>query len=716
MPVFICTAICVYPLFFRSNRKFVVTAITSNDIMSFFTLDKYDTMSYNHLDAWRNLTPLVIAVRICYNKIGNHKKNPRACGCTTGRGSFRRRLNCMKRWISMVVCAALILVMMPLSASAEKVTVASIEAADITVIECADGSWFDVNSDSEWFRYRYTPAYVITLSDGRTVKEGAELGMATGIWNIGVEDGQSTETPWGVGDHTVTVTCGDAIGEFTVTVEETPVASIMAQPVTYAYHADGYYNTYTDPETGEKDTWFYYVGVDPMVEVTFKDGSEFAGTVEQLRAMTGYPVARRLSQSYGNELGIGTHTATAVFMGVRTDYAVTVVDMIDRVEWVTYPDKQHYFYGEYLDLSDGVLRVYFTGGATEDVTLGSCLGQNSGKVMLRSLGREFTVSNITPTVMDGTPVTFSFLDQLLTFEPTVEAPPETVTLAVNDDRTLALTVDDTVMQIERLAWTISHSSSDGTRSSAGRMYTDKGLLDAVFNETKEGLSISLGSENSEIGIYAQSNIIADTAWFHAAEQADAAWYALQQTRGETDRFDGTVPTDSIDDLFRLAIQLYTDYPYVTGDYDDCYDMSLAAAERIMEDAYGVRVDMTTSRYYTEEDGNIHVPKASDGTRATIEYAMPRYVDGEWCAESYSEDGKVYAVTMNDDMKLTSFDVRALGDVSGDGKMSTADARVILSVVAEEVPLTRVQTAAADVDRSGKMTTSDARHILKSLVS
>ena len=615
-----------------------------------------------------------------------------------------------------MACVALLLVMMPLSVFAENVTVVSIEAADITLIECADGSWLDVNSDREWFRYQYEPEYVITLSDGRTVEGIAELGAATGIWNIVAEDGQSSEAPWGVGDHTVTVTCGDAVGEFTVTVEETPVASLTAFPVTYVYHADGYYQTYTDPETGEKHDWFYYLGVHPMVEVTFKDGSEFAGTVDQLREMTGYPVSYRLPQSYGNELGIGTHTATAVFMGARADYAVTVVDMIDRVEWVTYPDKQQYVYGEYRDLSGGVLRVYFVGGMTEDVALDSFLGDRSGDVTLSTLGREFVVSNITPIVMDGTPVTFSFLDHEITFEPTVQAPPETVTLAVNDDRTLALTVDGAEMQIERLALTISHSSSDGTRSSGGRMYTDKGVLDAVFNETNEGLSISLGSEYSEVGIYAQSNIVADSSWLHAAEQADAAWYALQQMRGETDRFDGTVPTDGVDDLFRLAIQLYTDYPYIAGDYDDYYDMSLAAAERIMEDAYGVAVDMTISRYYTEEDGCIHVPKSVDGTRALIEHATPRYIEGKWCAESYSDDDKVYAITLNDDMKLSSFDVCALGDVSGDGKMSTTDARVILSVVAEEVPLTRVQTAAADVDRNGKMTTSDARHILKSLVS
>ncbi len=626
----------------------------------------------------------------------------------------------MKRWISMVACVALILVMMPLSASAEKATVVSIEAADITVIECADGSWQNVNSDSEWFRYQYEPAYVITLSDGRTVKEGTELGMATGIWNIGVEDGQSSDTPWGVGDHTVTVTCGDAVGEFTVTVEETPVASITAQSVIYAYHADGYYQTHTDPETGEKDSWFYYTGVSPKVSVTFKDGSEFAGTAEQLRKMTGYPVARRLSQSYGNELGIGTHTATAVFMGVRTDYAVTIVDMIDRVEWVKYPDKQQYSYGEYRDLTGGVLRVHFNSGiireddTSEEVALDSFLGSNSGKVMLQSLGREFTISNITPIVMDGTPVTFSFLDQQLTFEPTVKAPPETVTLTVNDDRTLTLTVDDTVMQIEYFSWSSGNISSNGTRTLRGRLYTAGGVLEATLNETPEGLSVSLGNEYGYIGMYAESNVIADKAWFHAVEQAETVFDALQNQRGETDRFDGTVPADSRGDLLCMAIRMH--YPPVPGDSSDYHEFTLDEAANLMKLAYGVTVDMTGCRYYDEQDGNIYVPKDYHDEYVAMERATPRYVDGKWCVESCGEDGKVYGITMNDELQLSSFDVRALGDVTGDGKMSTTDARVILSVVAEEVPLTRVQTAAADVDRSGKMTTSDARHILKSLVS
>jgi hypothetical protein len=54
----------------------------------------------------------------------------------------------------------------------------------------------------------------------------------------------------------------------------------------------------------------------------------------------------------------------------------------------------------------------------------------------------------------------------------------------------------------------------------------------------------------------------------------------------------------------------------------------------------------------------------------------------------------------------------LGDVNGDGKINTTDARVILQYSAGIESAKDIDTAAADVTKDGKVNTSDARKILQ----
>lgn len=54
----------------------------------------------------------------------------------------------------------------------------------------------------------------------------------------------------------------------------------------------------------------------------------------------------------------------------------------------------------------------------------------------------------------------------------------------------------------------------------------------------------------------------------------------------------------------------------------------------------------------------------------------------------------------------------LGDVDGNGKVNTTDARMTLQAAVGKITLTEAQTQAADVDKSGKVTATDARKILQ----
>lgn len=57
-------------------------------------------------------------------------------------------------------------------------------------------------------------------------------------------------------------------------------------------------------------------------------------------------------------------------------------------------------------------------------------------------------------------------------------------------------------------------------------------------------------------------------------------------------------------------------------------------------------------------------------------------------------------------------VYALGDVNGDGKITSSDARIALRCAAKLERLSEARTKAADVDRSGKVNSTDARMLLR----
>ncbi|MCM1298916.1 MAG: dockerin type I repeat-containing protein, partial [[Eubacterium] siraeum] len=64
---------------------------------------------------------------------------------------------------------------------------------------------------------------------------------------------------------------------------------------------------------------------------------------------------------------------------------------------------------------------------------------------------------------------------------------------------------------------------------------------------------------------------------------------------------------------------------------------------------------------------------------------------------------------------TEGSAQKLGDIDGNGKITSADAMVVLQAVTKIKKLTPEQTAAADVDGNGKITTADVMIILQVVV-
>ena len=78
------------------------------------------------------------------------------------------------------------------------------------------------------------------------------------------------------------------------------------------------------------------------------------------------------------------------------------------------------------------------------------------------------------------------------------------------------------------------------------------------------------------------------------------------------------------------------------------------------------------------------------------------------------DGKSFDATKAD----ASFTYEAgytLGDVSGDGDITTTDALMVLQSIVNNIKLTETQKLAADVSKSDGITTTDALMILQYIV-
>lgn len=100
----------------------------------------------------------------------------------------------------------------------------------------------------------------------------------------------------------------------------------------------------------------------------------------------------------------------------------------------------------------------------------------------------------------------------------------------------------------------------------------------------------------------------------------------------------------------------------------------------------------------------YVAKSLDGLEAALAVGKEVYADGN--ATQAEINNAVKALT------LEAAEARLLGDVDGDGAVTTSDASVVLQTAAERITLSGEQTAAADVNGDGVADTSDAALILQ----
>ena len=88
---------------------------------------------------------------------------------------------------------------------------------------------------------------------------------------------------------------------------------------------DGNNGYYYDFETLTEHEFFVYSYDIAQITINYKDGTTLSGNVFEIFDATGEMVFYTDDQDYFNQWGVGTHKATAEFMGVETNFEVEIV-------------------------------------------------------------------------------------------------------------------------------------------------------------------------------------------------------------------------------------------------------------------------------------------------------------------------------------------------------------------------------------------------------
>ena len=217
----------------------------------------------------------------------------------------------------------------------------------IILIEGFGGDWeydefwndeWDAFESYYWYRYNIWPSEVtFYYKNGQSATYNTdELYELTGA-SLQCYTDQGPLNPWGAGIHKATAEYMGVTCEFVVEIIETPVNRIEVAPmvIVEGTHGELEFDEYYD-ETTEywyETTWYRYNVRPEEFTVYYNDGRVETYEYWDAEYLTGYELNYSSNQRVENQWGLGTHTATADFMGVSCEYEVTIIETpVERIE------------------------------------------------------------------------------------------------------------------------------------------------------------------------------------------------------------------------------------------------------------------------------------------------------------------------------------------------------------------------------------------------
>ncbi len=239
-----------------------------------------------------------------------------------------------KKILSILLVMTFLTAAMPVGAAAEG-NVVSIEIADFEVIEGTHG-WHVVSTvdgavdSTEWFEYDIEPDEVtVNCTDGSSETlspdELRERGYSVDFFCEG--GGQNPDNPWGIGAHEVTCEIEGVRTAYTITVTETPVASITAVGRSYMEGTNCFKYTEYDNDGEIVDEFVWYDDRPSAVIITYKDGTGLiCENADELKELTGYEGYCSSGQIERHWEGPGKYTVVFEYLGVSCTYEIELTE------------------------------------------------------------------------------------------------------------------------------------------------------------------------------------------------------------------------------------------------------------------------------------------------------------------------------------------------------------------------------------------------------
>lgn len=340
----------------------------------------------------------------------------------------------------------------------------------------------------------------------------------------------------------------------------------------------------------------------------------------------------------------------------------------------TYPQKTSYLIGEALDLTGLVLTATYSDGSKKTVT------------------EDYSVSGFDSSSAGTKTITVSFDGKTTTFTVTVKEPVvETYKIVYNANGGTG-SMADTVMTVG-VAKNLPANTFTRTGYSFLGWSTDKNAAAATYTDKQ---SVNNLATSGTVTLY-------------------AIWQKNPVTSTPTLRIDDT--TASVGQTVQIPV--YIDNTKIMGgEFEIKFDPAVLKYQSYSDKVFDFaeeNADQASSGLLSLVCAN-----ASDLLSGKIFILNFEVVADKSCTTTISvssleaNDGD-NPISLKSSEAVVTVSTEKLGDVTGDGKITTQDAIWVLQSIAKKRTLTAAQKSAADVTKDGNITTQDAIWILQSIV-
>ncbi len=182
--------------------------------------------------------------------------------------------------------------------------------------------------DLEWFCYfTPNPAFTVNFKDGSSASsDGSSIEYNGNTYSLTIYDNQSYENQWTLGNtYEVVAEILGVKGTFNVTVTNSPIESIVIEPISIIEGSNGYIDSCWDEELGEQVEYFHYY-INAKATVEFTDGTVQETTLGSGLDYNGEYYSFSWSDTQqGNPWTVGnTYTVPVTLMKKTVDVSVTI--------------------------------------------------------------------------------------------------------------------------------------------------------------------------------------------------------------------------------------------------------------------------------------------------------------------------------------------------------------------------------------------------------